>query len=80
MSAGNRSLRTRMPRVAEFIDACRDVFGVEAVDRAIRNGMRGGADFCAEENGLHVGGPFPVCRGVHPDQMGLLASRPESAA
>ncbi len=50
-----KPLREAMPRVAEFVDAVREAFGAAAVDRAIRNGMAGGTDFCASEAGHTVG-------------------------
>jgi len=50
-----KPLRQAMPRVAEFVDAVREAFGAAAVDRAIRNGMAGGTDFCASEAGHTVG-------------------------
>jgi hypothetical protein len=55
MSAPAKPLRQAMPRVAEFVDAVREAFGAAAVDRAIRNGMAGGTDFCASEAGHTVG-------------------------
>ena len=55
MSAPAKSMRQAMPRVAEFVDAVREAFGAAAVDRAIRNGMAGGTDFCASEAGHTVG-------------------------
>jgi len=50
-----KPMRQAMPRVAEFVDAVREAFGAAAVDRAIRNGMAGGTDFCASEAGHTVG-------------------------
>lgn len=50
-----KPMRQTMPRVAEFVDAVREAFGAAAVDRAIRNGMAGGTDFCASEAGHTVG-------------------------
>ena len=55
MSAPDKPMRQAMPRVAEFVDAVREAFGAAAVDRAIRNGMAGGTDFCASEAGHTVG-------------------------
>lgn len=67
-----KPLRQAMPRVAEFIDAVRESFGREMVDQQIRNGMAGGTDFWASENG-HVIGHLPPEPGArfHPDQMFL---------
>ena len=55
MSTPAKPMRQAMPRVAEFVDAVREAFGAAAVDRAIRNGMAGGTDFCASEAGHTVG-------------------------
>ena len=55
MSAPAKPMRQAMPRVAEFVDAVREAFGADAVNRAIRNGMAGGADFFASEAGHTVG-------------------------
>lgn len=49
------SMREAMPKVAAWIDALRDAFGREEVDRWIRDGMANGS-FRAEENGRVIGG------------------------
>lgn len=56
------SMREAMPVTAAWIDKMREVFGPEAVDSAIRRGMRGQQGFHAVENGHAVG--TPVYRGV----------------
>lgn len=48
-------MRQQMPKVTAFIDALRDAFGAEYIDRQIRNGMRDGS-FRASENGHSIGG------------------------
>lgn len=50
----NGSMREAMPQVTEFIDACRDAFGVAEVDGWIRAGLKDGT-FWAEEGGYTVG-------------------------
>lgn len=57
-------MRDQMPRVAEFLDALRQVFGAAAVSAAIRNGLQGGTDFHARENGYEIGflPPRPAAR------------------
>lgn len=71
-SAPRRPLRQAMPIVAAWIDLLRSVFGAEQINAAIRQGMSGGTDFHASENGHTVGHlpPEPGLR-VHPDQMYL---------
>lgn len=53
------SLRETMPLVTEFIDEMRVAFGVDVINRAIKNGMAGGCDFYASENGQEVGNKLP---------------------
>ena len=57
-----KNLRDTMPTVAAFIDECREAFGVEEVNDAIRGGMNGLPTFWARENGVEVGtkSPAPV--------------------
>lgn len=50
-----KPLRQTMPQTADFIDALRDAFGAEPVNAAIKNGLAGGTDFYAEENGQQLG-------------------------
>ena len=59
MTTTQKPMREAMPKVAEFIDACREAFGDEAVHRAIRNGMAGGTDFYASEGGHTIGCQMP---------------------
>lgn len=71
-STTRKPLRQAMPRVAEFIDAVREAFGREMVDQQIRNGIAGGTDFWASENGQTIGHlPPPPGATFHPDQMFL---------
>ena len=51
-----------MPLVAQFIDECREAFGVAEINEQIRKGMRGEGTFWAQENGYEVGSK-PACRG-----------------
>lgn len=55
-----KPLREAMPTVATFVDACRNAFGTDAVNRAIRNSQAGGTDFYASENGRVLGARPPV--------------------
>lgn len=48
-------LREAMPCTATFIDDCRDVFGVDGVNAAIKAGISGDGSFYAKENGVEVG-------------------------
>ena len=48
-------LREQMPMTADFIDQLREVFGKDAIDAQIRNGMAGQPTFWASENGIEVG-------------------------
>ncbi len=52
-----RTFREDMPQTAEFIDALRQAFGGAMVSAAIRNGLAGGSDFHATENGHSIGTP-----------------------
>ena len=54
-----RSLRDDMPTVAAFVDALREVFGVEVVDDWLRG--KDGAWFCARENGRRWCTPGRTC-------------------
>lgn len=69
-------MRDQMPRVAEWLDALRQEFGSGAVVVAIRNGMRGGTDFHAAENGYEIGHlPPPPSARFHADYL-LEVNRP----
>lgn len=53
------SMREAMPTVAAWIDELRRVFGAEAIDGSIREGMRGEPNkFFAAEAGREVGTKF----------------------
>jgi hypothetical protein len=60
--SGKARMREAMPVTAAWIDKMREVFGTEAVDNAIRRGMRGQQGFHAMEGGHEVG--TPVYRSV----------------
>jgi hypothetical protein len=49
------SLRETMPATAAFIDVCRETFGKESVDAAIRAARDGQKTFHASENGIEFG-------------------------
>lgn len=53
------NLREAMPLVTAFIDEMREAFGADVINRAIKNGMNGGCDFYASENGQEVGNKLP---------------------
>lgn len=55
----NKPLRQAMPETAAFIDALRAAFGPDTINDAIRNGMQGGSDFYAIENGHQIGSKLP---------------------
>lgn len=64
-----KPLRLAMPRVAVFVDACRESFGRATVDQAMRNARAGGTDFWASENGREFGGrPAPPGASFSVDQ------------
>jgi hypothetical protein len=48
-------MRQTMPTIAAWIDDLRAAFGADTVNRAIRNGMNGGSQFYAAENGQTIG-------------------------
>lgn len=50
-----KPLRQTMPRTAELIDSLREHFGAEDINVAIRNGLAGGTDFWAGEQGTTLG-------------------------
>ncbi len=78
MTAQQKPLRVAMPRVTAFVDALREAFGHAPVDRAIRNGLAGGTDFYARENGHSVGHmpPEPGAR-FTADQLYLPPKKPK---
>jgi len=51
--------REAMPLVSAFIDDMRAAFGTDTIHQAIRNGMAGGCDFYASENGVELGSKAP---------------------
>ncbi len=54
-----KPLREIMPETAVFIDACREAFGQDMIDAAIKAGMQGQPTFYASENGHEVDTPMP---------------------
>ncbi len=49
------SMRDSMPTTAAFIDALREAFGRDVIDRQVRAGLSGAPTFYAEENGHQLG-------------------------
>ena len=47
----SKPMRDAMPKVSEFVDACRGVFGVLSINNAIRDGIDGLPTFYASEGG-----------------------------
>lgn len=61
-----------MPTVAAWIDDLREAFGVESINASIKNGLNGGSDFWASENGIEIGNRSPDDgRGITADKMEL---------
>lgn len=58
-----QSLRETMPICTGFIDACREVFGVAAINSSIKAGLQGQQTFYACENG-HAVGTKSINRGI----------------
>jgi hypothetical protein len=50
-----KPLRQTMPETAAFIDACREAFGAEMINVAIKAGIDGQPTFWASENGQEIG-------------------------
>jgi hypothetical protein len=61
--------RAAMPQCAEFIDACAEAFGRDAVQAAIRNGLAGGTDFYASENGHVLGSQASTGLSISADEI-----------
>lgn len=59
--APSKHARDEMPLVTAWIDSLRDAFGKEAIDQAIRQGMKEGT-FWAIENGKVIGRPPEIAR------------------
>lgn len=74
MSAAQKPMRQAMPTVAHWIDELRAVFGADMINNAIRNGMAGGTDFYARENGHQLGHPMSV----NPEKVVSLTDIPIS--
>ena len=55
----SKPMRDAMPKVSEFVDACRGVFGVLSINNAIRDGIDGLPTFYASEAGESIGTPAP---------------------
>lgn len=55
MTKPTKPMREAMPTVAAWIDELREVFGADGINASIKNGMAGGSDFYAEENGHMLG-------------------------
>lgn len=70
------NLRQSMPQTAAWIDELRQTFGAEAINASIRNGMAGGSDFWASENGHEVGHRAPEGEAITADKMDLRPCDP----
>ena len=55
----SKPMRDAMPKVSEFVDACRGVFGVLSINNAIRDGIDGLPTFYESEGGESIGTPAP---------------------
>jgi len=49
------SKRDQMPITTDFIDYCRESFGLDDINTSIRSGIAGKPTFYAEENGQVIG-------------------------
>lgn len=49
------NLREEMPKIIEWVDSLRDVFGKAMIDGQIRKGIKGEPTFYARENGHELG-------------------------
>lgn len=67
----HKNLRESMPIVTAFIDECREAFGKDAINQAIKAGMDGQETFWARENGIEVG-----TRMSRPIESAVIASEP----
>lgn len=74
------SLRQSMPQTAAWIDELRQTFGAEAINASIKNGMAGGSDFWASENGLEVGHQAPAGDVISADKMDLRRIDPKTCS
>lgn len=54
----SKPLRETMPITAAWIDDLREVFGKEAIEQPIRDGLAGRPCFYAKENGTEIGTPI----------------------
>jgi len=66
-----KQMREQMPKVTEFVDACREVFGVALINRMIRSATKDGEPtFYAEEGGVCLGVEAPTAYFiVNPDAL-----------
>lgn len=67
------NMREAMPQCAAFIDWLREGFGRESIDTAIRQSLKTGYGFNAQENGHGVGNP--VNEGVALDLTEIVIRR-----
>lgn len=78
MTTPRKPLRLAMPQVAELIDACREAFGRPQIDQQIRNGLAGGTDFWAQENGHTIGHRPPAAGAVFTADQLQLTRKPKA--
>lgn len=75
MTEKPKPLRQAMPWTTSIIDAWRQIPG-SGIDDAIRNGMQGGSDFHAIENGHEIGSPYrPATMTAEPSTCRNCANR-----
>lgn len=60
MSPAKKPSAEDMPFAAEIVKALRAEFGADMINAAFRNGLAGGSDFYARENGFEIGTKFAV--------------------
>lgn len=76
----NKNLRETMPATAAWVDDLRQTFGAETINRAIKNGMGGGTDFWAQENGIEIGNRQSDEGLIGSDKMNLRKTDPKTCA
>lgn len=74
----NKGLRQTMPGVAAMVDEFRQTFGAETINRAIKNGINGGSDFWAGENGIEIGHRQGDAGLIGSDRMELRKTDPKT--
>lgn len=78
MSNKNKGLRETMPTVAGWVDDLRAAFGADSINASIKNGMAGGTDFWASENGTEIGNRLGDEGLIWSDKMNLRKTDPKT--